>query len=88
MEEKTNTKGGCFVVANRKLPLSSVNVPIDVPFTVTDTAGTLSFVAEWRTVPVIVEADWDRAGKETIQKRKIIADAGGINFCLIVQVFG
>jgi len=88
MEEKTSTNGGCFIVVSRKLPLSSVKVPAAVPFTTTDTAGTLSFVAEWRTVPVIVEEDWEKAGKEKIQKRKIVVMDSGVNFCLIAQVFG
>jgi len=45
-------------------------------------------VAEWRTVPVIVEEDWEKAGKEKIQKRKIVVMDSGVNFCLIAQVFG
>ena len=53
-DEKTRVRGSFSEVENLKFPLSSVNVPVEVPFTVTETAEIASFVLTFFTLPETV----------------------------------
>ena len=53
-EEKTKVIGSFITVENLKFPLSSVKVPVELPFTVTDTAEIASLDLPFDTLPATV----------------------------------
>ena len=70
MEENIKVTGRLLTVME-KLPLSSVNVPKSVPFTVTDTAEAFSLELLFLTLPLMVTFCADADSQLRLTSRQV-----------------